>query len=317
MNAGESKPSCLSVATAVAFVGESLDDDRVKEVCAHLAACEKCRGLFTAMQTLRSAGAALVSGTPTDAVGSDEISAGCVPTETMGDYMGGRLPERERNAYSTHVAECGQCFDRAAHVMASSARMARGLLEMEPTPHRYLDAVAPRNALTPSMFEAMRDILRRVASSPIPAYAFSGVIFLVMIMGRVGGPVGAVIPLESDKSYSIYEKPETGGPTFGFSDAGRKVGETGAGLAVERIAKDGRVEFRWNAVKDAVDYSLMIMEITPRGPKEVFDTKTPDAFAKVDATLFTKGKAYRWRVTATGENGRVFVAVGQFALGDG
>lgn len=316
MNAEESKPACLSIADAVAFAGKGLDDDRIKEISAHLAVCGKCRGLFTAMQTLRSAGAALVSGTTADAMASDEITDACVPTETMGDYLGGRLPERERNAYSAHVAECGQCFDRAAHFTVSSARMARGLLEMEPTPHRFRDAVAPRNARIPSVFVAVRDVLRRVVSSPIPAYAFAAVVLFVMMTGRVGGPVGAVIPLDSDKSYSIYEKPETSGPTFGFSDAGRKVGETGAGLTVERV-NDGRVEFRWNTVKDAADYSLMIMEITPRGPKEVFDTKTPDTYVKVDSTLFTKGKAYRWRVTTTGENGRVFVAVGQFALGDG
>jgi hypothetical protein len=316
MNAEKSGPACLSMADAIVFAGKALDDDRGKEVCAHLAVCEKCRGLITAMQTLRSAGGELVAGTPKDALASDEISAGCVPTETMGDYLGGRLPEDERIAYSAHVADCGQCFDRAAHFMMSSAQMARGMLEMETTPQRFRDAVAPREVHAPSVFTAVRDILRRAVSSPIPAYAFAGVILFVMITGRAGGQGGAVIPLDSDKSYSIYEKPETGGPTFGFSDAGRKVGETGAGLTVERI-KDGRVEFRWNTVKDAGDYSLMIMEITPRGPKEVFDTKTPATTATVDTTLFGKGKAYRWRVTATGENGHVFVAVGQFALGDG
>ena len=314
MNAQEPEPACLSIADAVGFAGKALDDDRVKEVSAHLAECEKCRGLFTAMQTLRSAGGGLVAGTPADALAGDEIEAACVPTETMGDYLGGRLPENERIAYSAHVAECGPCFDRAAHFMASSARMARGLLEMEKTPQRFRDAVAPRDAQSPSVFAAVRDVLRRIVSSPIPAYAFAGVILLVMMTGRMGERVGFVVPLDSDKSYSIYEKPETGGPTFGFSDAGRKVGETGAGLAVERVVKDGRVEFRWNVVKDAADYSLMIMEVTPRGPKEVFDTKTPDTYAKVDATLFAKGKAYRWRVTTTGENGRVFVAVGQFAM---
>jgi anti-sigma factor RsiW len=304
------------MADAVAFAGKALDDDRVTQVAAHLAVCEKCRGLFTAMQTLRSAGASLVSNTPADSVASDEIAVGCVPTETMGDYLGGRLPEDERIAYSTHVAQCGQCFDRAAHFTASSARMARGMLETGPTPQRFRDAVAPRDAQAPWVFAAVRDILRRVVSSPVPAYAFAAALLFVMITGKMGGRGGVVVPLESDKVYSIYEKPETGGPTFGFSDAGRKVGETGAGLTVGRIVKDGRVEFRWNTVKDAADYSLMIMEITPRGPKEVFDTKTPDASAKVDATLFVKGKAYRWRVTATGENGRVFVAVGQFALVD-
>lgn len=314
MNAEESKSACLSIATVAAFVGKALDEDRARQVSAHLAVCEKCRGLFTAMQTLRSAGGGLIAGTPADALASDEISVGCVPTETMGDYLGGRLPENERIAYSAHVAECGQCFDRAAHFMASSARMARGLLELEKTPQRFRDAVAPRVAQAPSIFVAARDILRRIVSSPIPAYAFAAVILLVMITGRMGERGGFVVPLDSDNSYSIYEKPETGGPTFGFSDAGRKVGETNAGLAVERIVKDGRVEFRWNAVKNAADYSLMIMEITPRGPKEVFDTKTPDIYAKVDAALFVKGKAYRWRVTTTGENGRVFVAVGQFAL---
>lgn len=316
MNAQEPKPACLSMADAVAFAGKALDEDRVKQVCAHLAVCEKCRGLFTAMQTLRSAGASLVTGIPADALASDEIAVGCVPTETMGDYLGGRLPEDERTAYSAHVAQCGQCFDRATHFMASSARMARGMLEMETTPQRFRDAVAPRIAQAPSIVAATLDILRRVVSSPIPAYAFAGVILFVMITGKMGERGGAVIPLDSDKSYSIYEKPETGGPTFGFSDAGRKVGETGAGLTAERV-KDGRVEFRWNTVKDAADYSLMIMEITPRGPKEVFDTKTPDTSAKVDSSLFVKGKAYRWRVTAMGERGRVFVAVGQFALGDG
>lgn len=316
MNAEKSKPACLSIASAIAFAGKALDDDRVKEISAHLAVCEKCRGFFAAMQTLRSAGDALVSGTPADAVASDEIAAACVPTETMGDYLGGRLPEEERLAFSAHVAECDQCFDRAAHFMASSARMTRGLLEMETTPRKFRDAVAPREAQAPSVFAAVRDILRRVVSSPVPAYAFAGVILLVMITGKMGGTGGYVVPLDSDKAYSIYEKPETGGPTFGFSDAGRKVGESGSGLTVERIGKDGRVEFRWNAVKDAEDYSLMIMEITPRGPREIFDTKTPDTSAKVDSALFTKGKAYRWRVTATGGNGRVFVAVGQFALVD-
>lgn len=317
MSAEESKPACLSVADAVAFAGKGLDDDRVKEISAHLAVCGKCRGRFTAMQTLRSAGAALVSRAPADAVASDEIAAGCVPTETMGDYLGGRLPEIGRIAYSAHVAECDQCFDRAAHFTVSSAKMARGLLEMEHTPQKFRDAVAPRNMRTSSVFAVARDVLWRVASSPIPAYAFAGALLIAMITGRMGGGGGGVVPLESDKTYSIYEKPETGGPAFGFSDAGRKVGETSAGLAVERIVKAGRVEFRWNTVKDAVDYNLMIMEITPRGPKAVFDTKTPDASAKVDASLFVKGKAYRWRVTTTGESGRVFVAVGQFALVDG
>jgi len=316
MNAQEPEPACLAMADAIAFAGKALDDDRVTQVSSHLAACEKCRGLITAMQTLRSAGSSLVSGTPADAMASDEIAAACVPTETMGDYLGGRLPEDERLAYSAHVAECGQCFDRAASFTVSSAQMARGMMEMETTPQRFRDAVAPHDALAPSIFAAVRDILRRVVSSPVPAYAFAAVVLFVLITGKMGGRGGFVVPLESDKSYSIYEKPETGGPAFGFSDAGRKVGETGAGLTVERIVKDGRVEFRWNAVKDAADYSLMIMEISPRGPKEVFDTKTPDTSAKVDAALFVKNKAYRWRVTATGENGHVFVAVGQFALVD-
>lgn len=317
MDARQPGLACLSMADAIAFAGKAFDDGRAKEVCEHLAACGKCRGLVTAIQSLRSAGGGLAAGIPQDAPGSDEIPAGCVPTETMGDYLGGRLPEDERLAYSAHVAECGRCFDRAAHFTVSSAQMARGLMEMETTPQRFRDAVAPHDAPALSIFAAVLDVLRRVVSSPVPAYAFAAVVLFVMMTGRMGERGGFAVPLESDKVYSIYEKPETGGPTFGFSDAGRKVGEAGASLTIERVAKDGRVEFRWNAVKDAADYSLVIMEITPHGQKDVFDTKTPDTFAKVDARLFVKGKAYRWRVSAAGENGRMYVAVGQFALVEG
>lgn len=314
MGVEERKAGCLSLAEVIAFSGDAADDDRRKEISAHLSTCEKCRGLFTATQTLRSAGETVVSQIPPTAYSSDEIPSACIPTETMGDYLGGRLPEDERSRYSAHVKECGHCFDRAAHLTASGARMARGVLEMETTPQHFMDAVAPRVVKRVPAFSHVADVLRRAIFSPVPAYAFAAVLLIFMLTGRTGGPSGAVIPLESDKAYFIYEKPEAGGPAFGFSDAGRKVGETGAELIV-RQAGGEKVEFRWNPVKGADDYNLMVMELTTRGPKEIFDTKTTDTSATVDANILSKGKAYRWRVTTMGENGRVYLAVGQFAYG--
>ena len=105
---------------------------------------------------------------------------------------------------------------------------------------------------------------------------------------------GDISKLAHDENFSFYEEPDQSGPSFGFSDAGRKVGQSEAALNVEKTGDD--IRFSWNRVEGAKSYSFSLLELTPAGPREVLTTGVEKTEITVEASRFAPATAYHWVV---------------------
>jgi hypothetical protein len=76
----------------------------------------------------------------------------------------------------------------------------------------------------------------------------------------------------------------------------------------------GAVNFRWNDMQGADEYRLVISEIDPSGPREVYNMKTRRPAAAMDVGSFGPGRAYRWSVNGVRPDNNIFTATGQFAI---
>ncbi len=301
----------LKLGELIAFADPAMDKDDRKNAQAHLDGCAQCRARFISLQTFRASAMEV----PVN-LSSFNMSVDCVPTEYMGDFLGGRLPADEYSLYSNHIEQCDTCFERASFFNLSGIRMAEGILNMEPTPARYIEAVAPGKSVGQaeepgSFFGKAFDWLR----SPVPAYALAASLLFFMIIGSPGGS-GDIIDLDSDKMFTLYQAPEHNGQSFGFSDAGRKIGEVDAGLAIRQVSSD-LVEFRWNEVDDADEYQFSLQELRSNAPLEIYETTTTEPNVTVAMSMINKRKAYRWSVAGVADGSdqnKVFTAVGQFAF---
>jgi len=301
----------LTLADLIAYADPSMDEDRRGAAVEHMDTCPQCRDRFISLHTFRNAVHALEP-----KVEPFDLTDRCVPTELMGDFLGGRLSREEFATFSSHAAECGMCFERAAYFTHSSVKMTAGVLQMEKTPSRFIEAVTPKRAeiSTSAGRLSLAELLRRWLWAPAPAYAFAASVIFFVFVFSYGGQ-GRVIDLNSNQTFTLYETPKQSGPSFGFSDAGRKVGETGAGLNVTR-AVSGDVRFIWNAVSGAGEYFFSLSEIRPSGAIEIYDMKTPSPSVTVKAGTVTPGRAYRWKVTGAAGDDTIFAATGQFTLSD-
>jgi len=300
----------MSMLELLMFQDPALPQKDREPLSAHINICAPCREKIISLLTLRSA----LTLAPED-VKPLELTARCVPTEVMGDFLGGRLPDLDWRAYSAHTEECDICFERAGYFSHSSVKMAEGVLRMEPTPMRFLQAVAPDMArrapaavaLPPR--ESMSATIIHWVTSPIPAYAFAATLLLFLAFGGKGPQA---LDLGSHQSFTIYEPPTSPGPSFGFSDAGRKVGQANAGLTVK--ARRGVVDFSWDSVEGASEYRIVINEMDPSGSREILNIKTVQPGASVDLDNFGQGRAYRWSVNGVQQDRNMFSATGQFAI---
>jgi len=301
--------SHLSIADLLKYGDAGQDEKARLELRGHLESCHKCRERFISLQTFRSS---LYEVSP-KILSEAELVADCVPTELMGDFIGARLASNEQSGFSTHVAGCDLCFERAAYFMNSSIRMTEGVLTMSPTPARYREAVAPaKMSVAAKKSVSIWDMFIRWAASPVPAYAFAAVLLMFLVFGQQPTS-GRIVALDADSSFAMYEQPEQLGPSFGFSDAGRKVGESPANLSVNVSGSDGGLNFTWKAVAGANEYGFTLVEVNAKGVREVLDTKTAKPEMAVDKGKFTPGHVYRWKVSGVTPDNKVFAAVGQFA----
>ncbi|MBI4665754.1 MAG: zf-HC2 domain-containing protein [Nitrospinae bacterium] len=300
----------LTLEELIACVDPSLPEDGKASLAGHLAGCAECRDRLVSIHSLRSAGARLMDA-DLKSPKPLPVTADCPPMETMGDYLGGRLPADERAKYATHMAWCDACFERATYFTSSAIKMAAGVLVTPATPEKYLNAAAPaptRMGIGRKLMVALGNALK----SPVPAYAFAAVLALFMFLGDGWFTGGELIPLKSDSNFTIYVKPDQAGASFGFPDAGGKVAETPAGLRMK--ISGGDVHFSWNAVDGAKEYGFTLLEITPRGLKDVFGQKTGNPEISVSALSLLNGSAYRYKVTGVNNSDQVFSAAGQFAF---
>ncbi|MGK7346572.1 MAG: hypothetical protein ACNS63_12275 [Candidatus Nitrospinota bacterium M3_3B_026] len=299
----------LKTVELLAFADPSFKDKERAGAREHLEQCEKCRSAYISLMTLRSAMRALP-----ESVERFEPSEGCVPVELMGDFLGGRLPAASGEAFSSHVAECDACFERAAWFTRSTVRMTEGVLRMSPTPERFKRAVAPDAAAATSAAEAAslswRGAVLRWVRSPIPAYAFAASLILFLLFWP-GGQKG-VVDIGSDAVYSIYERPERIGPAFGFADSGRKIDEAPAGLMVNESLTG--LSFRWAPVEGAEEYSLVLTELGGEAEK-VYKTKTALPEASIPTGAISANRAYTWKVTAETDGG-IYITSGRFVYLD-
>jgi len=300
----------LDLARIIMYVDPALSTKDRAPLAEHIKNCRVCSEKVISLLTLRSSFAM----TPEE-VKSLELTPDCVPLDLLSDFLGGRLAGMEMEKYSSHLDDCDLCFERAAYFSHSSVKMTEGVLRIERTPIKFLEAVAP--GLSPSssrqmVIAARQSLGRRIAewiASPIPAYAFAATLLFFLAFG---GGKPSVVDLGAHKTFSIYEPPTAPGPSFGFSDAGRKVGEADAGLAVS--VKGGIVNFQWNAVQGVDEYRLIITEMDLAGPREVYNSKTAEPGATMDINSFGQGRAYRWSVNGVRPDKNIFTATGQFAI---
>ncbi|MBI4829541.1 MAG: zf-HC2 domain-containing protein [Nitrospinae bacterium] len=299
----------LSIEELAALADPAMEAASRKTAMAHMESCAPCRARLASLMTLRSA----LGGAPTRPLLSTPAPGPeCVPTEEMGDYLGGRLTADMRERFAAHVAGCDECFGRAAYFESAAARMTRATLQAVETPPRFLAAVAPglaKRGRAEPVGESMSARVRRWFASPLPAYAAAAAMLVLMLSSN-----GAreVIDLNSQTAFAIYERPLASGPSFGFSDAGRKVDETPARLFVTRTG--GRVVFTWAAVEGAKEYHFVIEELAPSGPREIHRAAALAPRAEVDGEALEPGRAYRWRVAGSIGDERIFAAAGQFTL---
>ncbi|MBI5816103.1 MAG: hypothetical protein HZB29_10910 [Nitrospinae bacterium] len=302
--------SHLTIAELLRYADPELDESSRVQARGHLEGCHTCRRRFASLMTMRSA---LFNVSP-KLSSAEELTPSCVPVELMGDYIGARLPQAERAAYSAHMAECDLCFDRAAFFVTSSVRMTEGVLGMAATPARYREAVAPvKRKIAAGKSVSIWDMLGRWVASPVPAYAFAAALLLFMVFGQAGGGAGKIVALDMDKAFIVYEQPEQAAPSFGFSDAGRKVGESPANLSVDVAGRGGKVRFAWNPVDGAADYNFILMEVSARGVHEIYETKTAEPSVSLDEGKLAAGRVYRWKISGSARDNKVFAAIGQFA----
>lgn len=301
----------LDLSEIIAYVDPAQDERERERTGAHLAKCLFCRSRLISLSSFRST----LSDLP-ESLEPFELTEDCVPVELMGDFLGGRLPGEQSAEYSAHVERCDMCFERAAYFSRESVRMAEGVLQMDPTPARYLAAVLPAREETAPARQTpgtpVLEVIRRWLASPLPAYAFAaGLLFFMIVWGR--GAPSDIADLNSNDLFTLYEAPPLSGPSFGFSDSGRKVGSAEAGLSVERTAS-GNLRFGWKEVSGAAEYVFSLQEIGPGAAVEIANAKTASTETLVDGALLSPGKAYRWKVAGSTAADRVFIAVGQFTL---
>ena len=299
-----------SLETLIAFQDPALDDKRRAPIQDHLAGCQNCRERLISLLSLRSSMAA-----PSQMEPMLQTGPNCVPMELLADFMGGRLEDKEWEIYSAHTEDCDVCFERAAFFSQSSSRMAEGVLRIEKTPERFLKAVAPGINLVPpvekvqKLGESLTTRILRWISSPIPAYAFAATLLGFIAFGDRGV---SILELSGPQAFSIYEQPSSPGPSFGFSDAGRKVGEEDAGLDVK--LSGGDIEFLWIPMEGASEYRLIVNELGVAGIQEVVNVITAEPRVVVDAGSFSPRKAYQWSVNGVRPDNMIFTASGQFVL---
>ncbi|VAX20258.1 hypothetical protein MNBD_NITROSPINAE04-2702 [hydrothermal vent metagenome] len=296
----------LELADLIVFSGEPVEGDDRKKIERHLNACALCRSRLISFNTYRAA----LSGIPEN-LEPFELTDSCIPTQLMGDFLGGRLPESEYGRYSNHVDDCDYCFERAAFFTHSSAKMAEGALYTQSTPEKFIRAVVPENFKAPPK-PSLAVKIRRFFASPAPAYGLAVCLLFFMVFWSRGGP-GEVIDLGSGRPFVIYEKPLQSGPSFGFSDAGRKIGEVDAGLNVVKTT-DGRARFTWKPVEGADEYHFSLSEVRPNGSGKVYDLDTAAPLVMLDFSTIKTGKAYRWSVRGETGADKVFSAVGLFTI---
>ncbi|MDH5638356.1 MAG: hypothetical protein OEZ04_07690 [Nitrospinota bacterium] len=300
----------LSMVELLMFQDPALPQKEREPLSDHINTCAPCREKVISLLTLRSA---LILA-PED-VKPLELTARCVPTEVLGDFLGGRLPDLDWRAYSAHTDGCDICFERAAYFSHSSVKMTEGVLRVEPTPLKFLQAVAPGMTSKAPTTEALPSretksaLILRWVTSPIPAYAFAATLLLFLAFGGKGPQA---MDLGSHQSFTIYEPATSPGPSFGFSDAGRKVGQANAGLTVK--TRRGAVDFSWDSVEGASEYRIVINEMDPSGSREILNIKTFQPGASVDLDNFGQGRAYRWSVNGVQQDRNMFSATGQFAI---
>ena len=292
----------------LAFADPSLSESGRRKIAAHVSTCEACRKKFISLQTLKNS----VRQVP-ERLENFDLTPSCVPTEEMGDFLGKRLPDQLRETYSNHIAICEMCFERAAYMSSETVKMTEGVLSMAPTPANYKNAVLPKgHAVTEKPEKAShRKTVRRWFSSPVPAYAFAATLLLFIAINFSGGILGGDISkLAHDENFSFYEEPDQSGPSFGFSDAGRKVGQSEAMLDVEKTG-DG-IRFSWNRVEGARTYSFSLSELTPAGPRELLKAGVETTEITIEASKFTPATAYHWVVRGFSDDETAFTAAGQF-----
>jgi len=294
----------------VAYTDPGMEDDARARVRAHLGFCDRCMDRLISLQTFGTA-----VRTKSESISKPfELTEECVPTELMGDFLGDRLPPVERDDYSAHVSDCDICFERAAYFTHSSAKMAEGVLHMEKTPQRYIKAVdkafeetkpGPRKITT-------LGLLQSYLSRPVTAYALAASVLFFIAYTNVYKRAG-IVSLDSNHVFTVYEAPRQSGPSFGFSDAGRKLGEIDAGLYVKQTG-GGQVVFGWKHVKGAGEYRFSLVELRPTTPLEIHSVKTSYPGVTIGKSFLQVGKAYRWRVTGEKGPDKIFIATGQFVF---
>lgn len=301
----------MTLEELVSYADPSLAESDRRKVAAHFSSCPQCRKRFISLQTFKNA----VSQIPApleDLV----LTADCVPTELMGDFLGRRLQEKEQETFSAHVATCEICFERAAFMTSETVKMTEGVLAMRPTPDHFKNAVLPerKSVAVKKKKISFIDAASRWFTSPIPAYAFAAVLLLFLVIGKTG-PDGGFINLAQDSSFSFYEQPAQSGPSFGFSDAGRKVGEKPADLDMEKTA-GGDLLFSWEAIEEVATYYFTLFKITASGPLEVYEASVEDNEVIVPMKSITDKTAYRWKVSGITDKNILFSATGHFATTD-
>jgi len=300
----------LSVAQLLEFADARTSDEKGRaRGKMHMDSCAICREKLISLQSFKFG-----LNDATSNVKELVLTNECIPTEIMGDFLGNRLPADEKKTYSTHVAGCDICFERAAYFSWSSAKMTEGILAMSGIGAKYKQTaydLVKGTSSTPEQTSSFIDRIARWVSSPAPAYAFAVVLLLFMVAGPWGTKTN-LTDLGSDNQFSFYEKPTHAGPSFGFADAGRKIGEAPAALSVKNSGED--FLFSWAHLKNARVYNIKLFRITTGGPVEVYEGSTTEATATVPAHMISDNLAYRWKVTGETDNGKIFMAEGQFVL---
>ncbi|MBF0170542.1 MAG: hypothetical protein HQK87_05570 [Nitrospinae bacterium] len=245
-----------------------------------------------------------------------ELTDACVPTEEMGDFLGGRMPTAEREVYSRHVADCDPCFERAAFFTASSAAMTGGVMAMEKTPARFRAALVPDYADAPVASPLARRIgpspvarMGRWLASPLPAYALAATLLIALVAGP---KTPGLTEYQGESSFSLYELDPQGGASFGFSDTGRLVGESVADLSARR-ADNGDVTLGWRPVEGADRYLVTVTRLTPKGPVDLLELPATEPTVTIPAASLAPGELYRYRIAGTAGE-RLFAATGQFGV---
>lgn len=279
-----------------------IKDPEAEEVAGHLAVCDDCNRLYSALREVESA----IGQSFRDAL----QTASCPEDWEVASVIKGEASQMERDRISGHTRECDFCTGRAALYYK-----ALNVTEEVTVPEAWREkAVNLLAAGTKSKGERV-SIKDRAASiidwinsslTPLPGYAAAAAAILIMLFAVIPDK-GRIVTVSSTERITVRDSEIPS--SFGFMGAGES--DEISGMSITR--KGGRIVFRWKPVNGAVGDEFQLSDRSAE--KTVYKSKPggePGVY--INRELLERNRLYTWMIKGRTSDGRYFEYSGDFLL---